>query len=117
MSRLHKKIASHLLRKKRVRAKVVGTADRPRVSISISNTHISAQVIDDTTHKTILAATTVGQKLKGSMTEKAAQIGKTLGANMKKAKVKQVVIDRNGRRYAGRLKAFTDALRNEGVEV
>ena len=63
-------ISNKQLRKNRVRAKVTGTADRPRLSVFISNTHVSAQIIDDTTGKTLASATSVGAKLTGTMTEK-----------------------------------------------
>lgn len=104
------------LRKNRVRSTVSGTAERPRLTVSISNLHISAQIIDDVAGKTLAAATTVGTKAKGTMTEKAAIVGKDIAAKAKKAKVTAVVFDRNGRRYAGRLKSLADAARKEGLE-
>ena len=104
------------LRKNRVRAKVSGTAERPRLSVTISNTHISAQLIDDVKQHTLAAATTVGTKAKGSMTEKAAIVGAEIAKKAKKNKVSAVVFDRNGRQYAGRLKALADAARQEGLE-
>ena len=111
-----KQILNKQLRKNRVRAKVVGTTERPRLSVFISNTHVSAQIIDDTTGKTLASATSVGKKLTGKMSEKSAVIGKEIGAKAKKAKISKVVFDRNGRAYAGRLKALADAARNEGLE-
>jgi large subunit ribosomal protein L18 len=117
MSRLTQKRQAQALRKTRVRKKVIGTAERPRLSVTISNMHISAQVIDDSAQKTLASATTVGAKTKGTMTEKAAAIGKQLALNAKKAKISTVVFDRNGRQYAGRLKALADAVRKEGIEV
>jgi len=110
------KILNKTLRKGRVRAKVSGTTERPRLSVFISNTHVSAQVIDDSTGKTLAAATTVGQKLTGTMTEKAAKIGEEIAKKAQKAKIKAVVFDRNGRKYAGRLKALADAARKGGLE-
>ena len=104
------------LRKNRVRSTVSGTAERPRLTVTISNLHISAQIIDDVAGKTLAAATTVGTKAKGTMTEKAAIVGKDVAAKAKKAKVTAVVFDRNGRRYAGRLKSLADAARKEGLE-
>jgi large subunit ribosomal protein L18 len=106
-----------VLRKSRVRAKVIGTTERPRLSVFISNTHINAQIIDDSVSKTIVAATTIGNKsATGTMSEKATVIGKELATKAKKAKITKVVFDRNGRAYAGRLKALADAARNEGLE-
>ena len=110
------KLTNRVLRKNRVRARVGGTADRPRLTVFISNTHISAQLIDDVEGKTLAAATTVGQKLTGTMTEKAVKIGEEIATKAKKAKVKAVVFDRNGRKYAGRLKALADAARKGGLE-
>lgn len=111
-----KKLLNRQLRKNRVRAKVSGTAERPRLSVTISNTHISVQLIDDVKQHTMAAATTVGTKAKGTMTEKAAAIGTEIAKKAKKAKVTAVVFDRNGRQYAGRLKALADAARKEGLE-
>lgn len=111
-----KKLLNRQLRKNRVRAKVSGTAERPRLSVTVSNMHISAQLIDDVKQHTMAAATTVGAKAKGTMTEKAAAIGTEIAKKAKKSKIKAVVFDRNGRQYAGRLKALADAARKEGLE-
>ena len=111
-----KKLLNKNLRKNRVRAKVHGTAERPRLSVTVSNMHVSAQLIDDEKAVTLAAATTVGKKLTGTMTEKAAVVGTEIGKKAKKAKVTAVVFDRNGRAYAGRLKALADAARKEGLE-
>jgi large subunit ribosomal protein L18 len=116
MSDLAKKLLNRSLRKGRVRSRVSGTANRPRLTVTISNIHVSAQLVDDTAGKTLAAATTVGQKAKGTMTEKAALVGADIAKKDKKAKVTAVVFDRNGRRYAGRLQAFADAARKEGLE-
>jgi len=110
------KLDNKTLRKNRVRAKVGGTAARPRLSIFISNLHVSAQLIDDENGKTLAAATTVGQKLTGTMTEKSAKIGEEIAKKAIAKKIKSVVFDRNGRRYAGRLKALADAAREKGLE-
>ena len=101
------------LRKGRVRAKISGTAERPRLTVTISNLHVSAQIIDDIAQKTLVSATTVGSKAKGTKTELAAKIGEEIA---KKAKINTVVFDRNGRQYAGRLHALADAARKEGLE-
>lgn len=117
MSTLAKKLLNRSLRKGRVRSRVTGTAVRPRLTVTISNTHISAQLIDDTTGKTLAASTTVGSKtVKGTMTERAEAIGADIAKKAKKAKLNTVVFDRNGRRYAGRLRALADAARKEGLE-
>ena len=116
MNNLAKKLLNKNLRKARVRSKVIGTAERPRLTVTISNLHVSAQLIDDTTGTTLAAATTVGKKTTGSLSEKAATVGTDIAKKAVKAKVKAVVFDRNGRAYAGRLKALADAARKEGLE-
>lgn len=116
MADLQKKLLNRRLRKNRVRARVNGTADRPRLTVFISNKHVSAQIIDDTKGITIVSATTVGTKLAGSMTELAAKVGSDIAKKAKKAKINAVVSDRNGRQYAGRLSALADAARKEGLE-
>ncbi|PID32920.1 50S ribosomal protein L18 [Candidatus Saccharibacteria bacterium] len=112
----NKKLLNRSLRKNRVRAKVNGTAKRPRLTVFISNMHVSAQLVDDEKQHTLAAATTVGQKATGTMTEKAAKVGTEIAKKAKKIKVSAVVFDRNGRQYAGRLKALAEAARKEGLE-
>ena len=116
MADLQKKLLNKRLRKNRVRAKVSGTADRPRLTVTISNKHISAQLVDDAKGHTLAAATTVGTKANGTMTELAAKVGTDIAKKAKKAKITAVVFDRNGRQYAGRLSALADAARKEGLE-
>ncbi len=116
MSDLAKKLLNKSLRKNRVRAKITGTAERPRLTVTISNKHVSAQLIDDVAQKTLAASTTVGTKQTGTMTEQAAFIGSDVAKKAKKAKITTVVFDRNGRQYAGRLHALADAARKEGLE-
>ena len=115
MSNLGKKVLNRTLRAARVRAKVTGTTQRPRLTVTISNKHVSAQVIDDVTHNTIVAATTIGTKQLGSIADQAALIGAEIGKKAKKAKITTVVFDRNGRLYAKRLAALADAARKEGL--
>lgn len=116
MAHAIKKQLNKALRKARVRAKITGTAARPRLSVTISNLHVSAQLIDDEKQHTLASATTVGTKVTGTMAEKAAGVGADIAKKAKKAKITTVVFDRNGRQYAGRLKALADAARNEGLE-
>lgn len=116
MADVKKKLLNKTLRKNRVRAKITGTAERPRLSVTISNKHVSAQLIDDSKKHTIAAATTVGIKADGTMSEMAAKVGADIAKKAKKAKINAVVFDRNGRRYAGRLAALADAARKEGME-
>ena len=116
MTDLTKKLLNRTLRANRVRAKVTGTTERPRLSVTISNKHVSAQIIDDVLMKTIASATTVGSKQTGTMTEQAAVIGAEVAKKAKKSKITTVVFDRNGRQYAQRLSALADAARKEGLE-
>ncbi len=116
MSDLAKKLLNRSLRKARVRAKVNGTEERPRLSVTISNMHVSAQLIDDVTGTTLASATTVGTKISGTMTEKCTTIGTDIAKKAKKAKINAAVFDRNGRQYAGRLHALAEAARKEGLE-
>lgn len=110
------KLLNRNLRKSRVRAKVHGTAERPRLTVTISNKHVSAQLIDDDKGTTLVAATTVGTKATGTLTEQCTVVGADIAKKAKKAKISKVVFDRNGRQYAGRLSAFADAARKEGLE-
>lgn len=116
MANLAHKTRNQKLRKARVRSTISGTAERPRLSVSISNAHVSVQLIDDVNHHTLASATTVGTKATGTMTEKAAAIGTEIANKAKKAKITKVVFDRNGRQYAKRLAALADAARKEGLE-
>ena len=105
-----------VFRAKRTRAKIHGTAERPRLTVHISNLHITAQIIDDDKKTTLAYATTVGSKLTGTKTERAAEIGKQIAEKAKKAKIKKVVFDRGSKLYAGRMSALADAARKEGLE-
>lgn len=116
MSALGKKLLNKSLRKNRVRSKISGTAQRPRLSVTISNKHVSAQLIDDASGHTLAASTTVGAKQTGSLKEQSAWIGAEIAKKAKKAKITAVVFDRNGRQYAGRLSALADAAREGGLE-
>lgn len=116
MNVLDKKLLNRSLRAARVRAKVSGTAERPRLTVTISNKHVSAQLIDDAKQHTVAASTTVGAKQTGTMTELAAWVGTDIAKKAKKAKITSIVFDRNGRKYAKRLAALADAARKEGLE-
>jgi large subunit ribosomal protein L18 len=105
-------------RHRRVRGKVSGTAERPRLAVFRSNKGISAQLVDDLTGRTLAAASWVGLKksFKGTKTEQAAEVGKLLAANAKKAGVETVVFDRGGYLYHGRVKAFAEGAREGGLQ-
>ena len=105
-----------VFRAKRTRAKIHGTAERPRLTVFFSNQHIVAQIVNDDNGKTLAYATTVGAKMTGTKTEKAAKIGAEIAKKAKTAKVKKVVFDRGSKLYAGRMSAFAEAARKEGLE-
>jgi large subunit ribosomal protein L18 len=114
--KLTSKQANRLQRANRVRTAVSGTTERPRLSVHVSNLHISVQIINDETHTTLAAVSTVGQKVSGTMTEKATWAGTEIAKKAKTAKVSKVVFDRGSRLYHGRVKALADAARNAGLE-
>ena len=105
-------------RHKRVRGKVIGSAERPRLVVFRSNRGIEAQLVDDLEGKTLAAASWLQLKksFKGSKSEQAAEVGKLLAANAKKANVDTVVFDRGGYLYHGRVKALADAAREGGLK-
>lgn len=103
-------------RRARVRAKVTGTPERPRLAVKISSRHIIAQIIDDTTGTTLAYVSTVGSKQTGSMTAKAEFVGTEIAKLGKTKKVTKVVFDRAGRIYHGRLDALATAARSNGLE-
>lgn len=112
------KLQNRARRKGRIRAVVKGTAARPRLNVYISNLHVTAQLIDDDSGKTLAYVTTVGRKATGAgtMTEKAAWVGTEIAGKAKAAKVKAVVFDRGGKLYHGRVAALADAARKAGLE-
>ncbi len=104
-------------RHQRVRGKVSGTAERPRLVVFRSNRGIEAQLVDDLEGKTLAAASWLHLKsFKGSKSEQAAEVGKLRAANAKKANVETVVFDRGGYLYHGRVKALADAAREGGLK-
>ena len=105
----------------RVRKKVVGRADRPRLAVFRSNKHISAQVIDDGAGRTLAAASSVEKDVRTSMTrtgnvEAAALVGRLVAERAKTAGVSRVVFDRGGFLYHGRVAAVAEAARRAGLE-
>lgn len=116
MDRLLHKQQNSARRARKVRTVVKGSTLRPRLSVHISNLHITAQIIDDTTGKTLAYASTVGREIKGTKTERAVIIGKDIAAKAQKSKINVVALDRGSRKYHGRIKALADAARAEGLE-
>ena len=104
-------------RHKRVRKRVFGTAERPRLVVFRSNRGIEAQLVDDVDGKTLAAASWLHLKkgFKGNKTDQAKEVGKLLAANAKKAGVETVVFDRGGYLYHGRVKALAEGAREGGL--
>ena len=120
MSNAKHKREARLRRHRRVRKKVQGTAERPRLAVFRSNKHISAQVIDDRSGRTIAAASSVEPDLRGGATGNkaaAAQVGRLLAERAKAAGVTKVVFDRGGNLYHGRVAAVAAAAREAGLEL
>lgn len=104
-----------LMRHRRVRKRVAGSPERPRLAVFRSLSHIYAQVIDDRAGRTVAAASDVATKT-GNKTERAKQVGRALADKAKAAGVGEVVFDRGGYRYHGRVKALAEAAREAGLK-
>ena len=109
---------SRELRHKRVRTKISGTAERPRLSVFRSNTGIYVQIIDDVAAKTLVSASTLDKevKTKACNIEAAKEVGELVAKRAIKAGIKTVVFDRGGYLYTGRVKAVADGARSAGLE-
>lgn len=105
-------------RRQRVRRKISGTSQRPRLSVFRSNRYIYAQLIDDVEGRTVAAASSQEADLRGSSltVETAAEVGALLGQRAKEAGVTEVVFDRGGYKFHGRVKALAEAARQAGLE-
>ena len=107
-----------LRRRRRVRAKVSGTAARPRVSVFRSNRGLSAQLIDDTAGRTLAAVSWFEPELRsGLASERTKRAGQALAERAKAAGVSEAVFDRGGYRYHGHVRAFAEAIRENGLTV
>jgi large subunit ribosomal protein L18 len=109
------------LRHQRIRKRVFGTTERPRLCVHFSGQHIYAQVIDDTVGKTVAAASTVEKGVRGSQRSQAnvttaEKVGSLLAERTLQKNVRQVVFDRGGFTFHGRVKALADAARSAGLE-
>lgn len=115
-----KKLSRNDLRQKRhtrVRTKISGTPECPRLNVFRSNAHIHAQIIDDVNGVTLASASSVAMKLaNGSNMEAASAVGKEIAKNAKAKKIKNVVFDRGGYIYHGRVKALAEAAREAGLK-
>lgn len=119
MNRIKQKIVRRNRRKAGIRKRVFGSETRPRLTVFRSNQHTYGQIIDDLTGRTLAAASTVDKGHrgdKGSNKDAATAVGKRLAERAVEAKIDQVVFDRNGFRYHGRIKALADAVREGGVK-
>jgi len=122
MADVNKAKAARLLRRKRgIRKKIMGTPERPRLTVFPSGKHMYAQVIVDMNGKTLAAAGTLGKSgvagdKTGANIEAATAVGKAVAEKAKAAGVETVCFDRNGRRYHGRIKALADAAREAGLK-
>ncbi len=119
MKREVKKRQDRIRRHRRVRAKVNGTAERPRLCVYRSLRHICAQLIDDANHRTLLTVSTkhvgCGKEKNGGNVGAAGEVGKLLAEKAREQSITKVVFDRGGRQYHGRIKALADAAREGGL--
>ena len=121
MNKFKAKRAGLARRKRRVRAKISGTADRPRLAVHRTNANIYAQVIDDADAKTICSASTLDAEFRatgklGANKDAAEFVGELIGKRAIEAGVTEVTFDRGGRIYHGRVKALADGARNAGLK-
>jgi len=119
VSRVATRGAARQKRHDRLRLRLVGDAGRPRLAVFRSLKHISAQVIDDASGRTLVAATSLEKELRsstGSKSADAAAVGRLLAERAKAAGVDKVVFDRAGYRYHGRIKSLADAAREAGLQ-
>jgi len=100
----------------RVRKKVTGTSERPRLVVYRSLKHITAQLVDDVAGRTLMTVTSGSGELTGKKTEKSLEVGKRIAARAKEAGITRVVFDRAGYKYHGRVKAVADGAREGGLE-
>lgn len=105
------KIQLRQARKRRIRARITGTAVRPRLTVFCSLTRVYAQLIDDVAGKTLASASST----KGKNIKEAIKVGETIAAKAKDLKITAIAFDRNGRKYHGRIKALADAARSAGL--
>ena len=110
------KVERRLKIKRSVRSKISGTAERPRLTVFRSNKQIYAQVIDDTTGRTLAAASSLKIEESASKKELAAKVGEQIAKSAQEAGVQVVVFDRNGYLYHGRIKELADSARNGGLK-
>ena len=106
---------ARMRRQRRIRGKIAGTAERPRLAVFRSNRGIFAQLVDDQSGRTLASASWSTVKSSGSKTEQATAVGKALAQAAKKAEIERCVFDRGGYLYHGRVQALAEAAREEGL--
>jgi large subunit ribosomal protein L18 len=122
MGAMNAKKQARLKRRKRIRKNISGTEQRPRLSVFRSSKHIYAQVIDDTTGRTIAAASSLEKNTTdkkddvGNAIDRAKSVGKRVGERAKKEGINQIVFDRSGFLYHGRVKAVSEGAREAGLD-
>lgn len=113
---LQAKQLNQKLRKGRVRSVIFGTSQRPRLNVFRSNSHLTAQIIDDQNHKTLVSSSTKDLKVTGKKVEQAVAVGEDIAKKAIEKGIKSIVFDRGGYRYHGRVKALADSARAAGLE-
>ncbi len=101
----------------RIREKIQGTNERPRLSVYKSNKALYVQLINDIDSKTIASSSTKSLKLKGNNIENSKKVGKDIAKKIKKLKIKEIVFDRGGYIYHGKIKAIAETIREEGIKI
>jgi large subunit ribosomal protein L18 len=120
MGKMNRRVAMRLKRKGRIRKKLSGTVERPRLSVFRSARHIYAQIIDDAAGQTLAAAGTLSPEIKDKLgdlkkAEAAREVGRLLAEKAKAQGIVNVIFDRNGFRYHGRVKNLADSAREHGL--
>ncbi|MBU6447607.1 50S ribosomal protein L18 [Patescibacteria group bacterium] len=116
MNKQELKNAKRIRRHKRVRAKVKGSESRPRLAVFRANQNIYAQIIDDASGKVLAAASSLEIKSKSGKSDKAALVGTLIAKKASEKNIKEVVFDRGGYKYHGRVKALAEAARQAGLQ-
>lgn len=122
MSIKDKKVLSRIRRHKRIRKKVYGVPERPRVAVYKSLRHIYAQVIDDTAGKTLLTMSTLNKEIKKKIKgknkkEQAKEVGIALGKMLKEKGIDKLVFDRGGFKFYGRVQSLAEGLKESGIQI
>ncbi len=112
----NKKVQNRIRKKMHIRKSIHGNTERPRMTVFKSNKHIYAQIVDDSIHKTVVAASDEKLNSKMKKIESATEVGKEIAQKAVKAKITNVLFDRNGFKYHGRVKALADAAREAGLK-